>query len=130
MNQDKCMEAARVWMTSVGNADITTLNVTVCPAGTPVDHYDNGSVDYPEPVIMLTADYMAAGFVVFASIDENKFKKYPAPSHWQMPKEKAEDPDFIRKITQDIIDNAEIVEFKDIDKPTLNTISGLVKKTN
>lgn len=130
MIQDKRMEAAKVWMTSVGNPDITVLNVTVCPVGTPVNPYDDGSVNYPEPVIMLTADFMAAGFVVFASVDENRFKKYPAPSHWQMPKEKANDPDFIRKITQDIIDNAEIVEFKDINKPTLNAISGVVKRTD
>ena len=128
MNHDKCMEAARVWMTSVGNTDITVLNVTVIPSGSPVNQYDEGSVNYPEPVIALTADFMAAGSVIFASVDENSFKKYPTPSHWQMPKEKAEDPEFIRKITQEIIDNAEIVEFKDIDQPTLNTISGLVKR--
>lgn len=128
MTTDIRMEAAKVWMTAIGNTDITVLNANVSPPGSLVDPYDTGSVSFPEEVIHLTADFMAAGYVVFSPNDEKSFKRYPSPSHWQMPAEKANDPEFIKKTTQQIIDNVEIVEFSEIPQSTLNTIAGLVKR--
>ncbi|MBO0480886.1 hypothetical protein [Candidatus Enterococcus courvalinii] len=108
---DLQIEYARVWLTFMGAAmpDDFELHVHLSPAGQPIDPYDNGSLTYPTETVTLSGKYSYQGLVVYASNHDGTVTRYPTPSHWQMPADKANDPEAIRALTQNILDRATVV---------------------
>lgn len=108
---DLQIEYARVWLTFMSTAisDDFELHVHLNPAGQPIDPYDNGSLTYPSETVTLSGKYSYQGLVVYVSNHDGTVTRYPTPSHWQMPADKASDPEAIRALTQNILDQATVV---------------------
>ncbi|MDT2846593.1 hypothetical protein [Enterococcus thailandicus] len=108
---DLQIEYARVWLTFMGAAipDDFELHVHLSPAGQPIDPYDNGSLTYPTETVTLSGKYSYQGLVVYASNHDGTVTRYPTPSHWQMSADQASDPEAIRALTQNVLDQATVV---------------------
>ncbi|MDA3974392.1 hypothetical protein PF023_10060 [Enterococcus thailandicus] len=108
---DLQIEYARVWLTFMGSniPDDFELHVQLSPAGQPIDPYDNGSLTYPTETVTLSGKYSYQGLVVYASNHDGTVTRYPTPSHWQMPADQASDPEAIRALTQNVLDQATVV---------------------
>ncbi|WP_348920469.1 hypothetical protein [Enterococcus rotai] len=105
---DDQIEYARVWLTLIG-VKPSELNAKTITAGTPLNPYDKGSVTYPTDAIMLYGGYSAEGQIVYTSNRNGTINVYPVPSHWQIGAEVANDPEKVRALTQDILDNVRVV---------------------
>lgn len=105
---DDQIEYARVWLTLIG-VKPSELNAKTITAGTSLDPYDKGSVMYPTDAIMLYGGYSAEGQIVYTSNRNGTINVYPVPSHWQIGPEVANDPEKVRALTQDILDNVRVV---------------------
>lgn len=112
---DDQIEYARVWLTLIG-VKPSELNAKTIAAGTPLDQYDKGSVTYPTDVIILYGGYSAEGQIVYTSNRNGTINVYPVPSHWQIGAEVANDPEKVRALTQDILDNVRTVNV-DVGNP-------------
>lgn len=116
---DLQIEYARVWLAVMGENFIPymsspdfdfTLNVDKIPAGTPIDQYDEGSVSYPEDVMILSGNITAEGMVVYSSNHNGSINQYNVPSHWHLEEPYRSDPAYIEQITQQIIDERQVIE--------------------
>ncbi|WP_169402851.1 hypothetical protein [Enterococcus haemoperoxidus] len=105
---DDQIEYARVWLTLIG-VKPSELNAKTITAGTPLDSYDKGSATYPTDAIILYGGYSAEGQIVCTSNRNGTINVYPVPSHWQIGAEIANDPEKVRALTQDILDNVRVV---------------------
>lgn len=105
---DDQIEYARVWLTLIG-VKPSELNAKTITAGTSLNPYDKGSVTYPTDAIMLYGGYSAEGQIVYTSNRNGTINVYPVPSHWQIGAEVANDPEKVRALTQDILDNVRVV---------------------
>ncbi|ALS00055.1 hypothetical protein ATZ33_01240 [Enterococcus silesiacus] len=112
---DDQIEYARVWLTLIG-VKPSELHIDKIAAGSPIDFYDKGSVGYPTDVISLSGAAMADGNVTYSSNHNGTITVYPVPSHWQMTAENANDPEKIRQLTQNILDQARVVSV-DVGNP-------------
>ncbi|MEI5993040.1 hypothetical protein [Candidatus Enterococcus mansonii] len=112
---DDQIEYARVWLTVIG-VKPSELNAKTIPAGTPINQYDKGSATYPTDVIILYGGYSAEGQIVYSSNRNGTINVYPVPSHWQIGAENANNPEFVAKMTQDILDNVRLVNV-DVGNP-------------
>ncbi len=112
---DSQIEYARVWLATMGTQYkewLTDpgfkLHVTKQPAGTPIDPYDQGSVNYPTETIMLSGEYSYQSLVVYSSNHNGTITRYNVPAHWQDP-QMAQDPEYARAQTQNILDSAAVI---------------------
>ncbi|MGX7265903.1 hypothetical protein [Enterococcus crotali] len=105
---DDQIEYARVWLTLIG-VKPSELNAKTIAAGTPLNPYDKGSATYPTDAIMLYGGYSAEGQITYTSNRNGTINVYPVPSHWQIGAENANNPEFVAKMTQDILDNVRVV---------------------
>jgi len=95
------IEYARVWLEVIDHKDIKTLNVSHRSKGTPVNQYDDESVNYPERVTYLGADVTAKGGVVYSSNGDGTINLYNVPSHWPSPQQiKSKENQTMKEYTQ------------------------------
>ncbi|MGX7244338.1 hypothetical protein ACWOC1_05760 [Enterococcus quebecensis] len=112
---DDQIEYARVWLTMIG-VKPTELRVRKESAGSPINPYDVGGATYPAEVTVLYGAISAEGQIVYTSNHNGTINVYPVPSHWQIGAENAKNPEFVRKMTQDILDNVKVVSV-DVGNP-------------
>ena len=98
----KEIEYARVWLNTLGNPEVSELNVHYESAGTPINHYDEDSEVYPEDVTMITGYYTADGMIVYSGNGDGTINIYSVPSHWHAP------PEEWPEIYEDILDTSTI----------------------
>ncbi|RSU09718.1 hypothetical protein CBF29_10990 [Vagococcus elongatus] len=116
---DLQIEYARVWLAVMGENFIPymsspdfdfNLNVAKIKAGSPIDQYDQGSVSYPEDVTVLSGNMTVEGHVIYSSNHNGTITQYNVPSHWHIDEPYRSDEEYIRQITQKIVDERHIVE--------------------
>ena len=112
---DDQIEHTRVWLTLIG-VKPSELNAKTITAETPLNPYDKGSATYPTDAIMLYGSYSAERQIVYTSNRNGMINVYLVPSHWQIGAEVANDPEKVRALTQDILDNVQVVTV-DVGKP-------------
>ncbi|BCB04044.1 hypothetical protein [Bacillus sp. KH172YL63] len=97
---------ARVWMEVTGNRDVGELHVSRHSAEEQMNPYDDGSVAYPEDVIVLSGSISADGIVTYSGNGDGTINVYPIPSHWPSP---AQIEGSMKDYTKTIIEEAELV---------------------
>lgn len=105
---DDQIEFARVWLTVIGTKP-AELNIRRVASGTPLNPYDAGSASYPTGAIVLTGKISADGQIVYTSNRNGTINVYPVPSHWQIGEEVANNPEKVKAMTQEILDNVRVV---------------------
>ena len=73
------VEYARIWLQLGANQDIDELNVRHIPAGTPLNPYDDTSVNYPEDVIQLAGSRLVDGSVTYNGNGDGTIHVYNVP---------------------------------------------------
>ncbi|WP_080843952.1 hypothetical protein [Cytobacillus gottheilii] len=101
------IEYARIWLQLGPNQKIDELYVRHIPAGEPVNIHDETSANYPKDVVTLEGSRSVDGSVTYSSNGNGTINVYNVPSHWASPAQTEEN--FMKKYTEDIIKNAELV---------------------
>ena len=73
------VEYARIWLQLGANQDIDELYVRHIPAGTPLNPYDDTSVNYPEDVIQLAGSRLVDGSVTYNGNGDGTIHVYNVP---------------------------------------------------
>lgn len=103
---DDQIEYARVWLAKFGTKP-SELNVTIYPAGTPINPYNESSVAYPTTTISLSGVYNVDGSIVYTSNHDGTVTVYEVPGHW--PAASAADPAVSMELSQRVLDTGQVM---------------------
>lgn len=103
------IEYARVWLLLGPNQEIDELNVRVIPAGEPVNPLDETSATYSEEVIQLAGSRLVDGSVTYSGNGDGTINVYNVPLRFEKNVPKDLDKNYMRKLTESMIENTELV---------------------
>ncbi|MGM0837250.1 MAG: hypothetical protein ACQEV7_13925 [Bacillota bacterium] len=105
----KQIEYARVWLLLGPNQEIDELNAHRIPASTPINPNDDTSALYPEDVIQLAGSRLVDGSVTYSGNGDGTINVYNVPLRWEtnVPDDLPEN--YMRELTEEIIENTELV---------------------
>ncbi|XPD22924.1 hypothetical protein ABN702_17995 [Bacillus haimaensis] len=105
----KQIEYARVWLLLGPNQEIDELNAHLIPAGTPINPNDDTSANYPEDVIQLAGSRLVDGSVTYSGNGDGTINVYNVPLRWETNVPDDLDENYMKKLTESIIENTELV---------------------
>ncbi|WP_404819695.1 hypothetical protein [Sutcliffiella horikoshii] len=103
------IEYARVWLLLGPNQEIDELNVRIIPTGQPVNPLDETSATYPEEVIQLAGSRLVDGSVTYSGNGDGTINVYNVPLRFEQNVPKDLDKNYMRKLTESMIENTELV---------------------
>ncbi|MGO3733339.1 MAG: hypothetical protein ACTJHC_09205 [Vagococcus sp.] len=124
---DDEIEYARVWLeirsTEALNDDAGfELNVRTIKKGEPVNPFHEGTVNWPFDVTVLSGKFSYQSTIAYRSNHDGSVTTYPLPSHWHYTQEEQNDTEFIKKMSQEILDDFTIVPISPGDPETIERL--------
>lgn len=124
---DDEIEYARVWLeirsTGALNDDAGfELNVRTIKKGEPINPFHEGTVNWPFDVTVLSGKFSYQSTIAYRSNHDGSVTTYPLPSHWHYTEEEQNDTEFIKKMSQEILDDFTIVPTSPGDPETIERL--------